>query len=106
MSANASDILIDTLIEWGVDRIFGLPGDGINGVMEAIRTRQDRIRFVQVRHVENVASLACRIAITGRGVTHLSIPTDVQEEPLGKTTRSSRNVSHHVSSALSDVLRI
>ncbi|HVF17960.1 MAG TPA: thiamine pyrophosphate-binding protein, partial [Steroidobacteraceae bacterium] len=67
MSANASDILIDTLIEWGVDRIFGLPGDGINGVMEAIRTRQDRIRFVQVRHEESAAFMACAHAkFTGK----------------------------------------
>jgi thiamine pyrophosphate-dependent acetolactate synthase large subunit-like protein len=63
-------------------------------------------RVMSPAHVENIASLACRIAISGRGVSHLSLPTDVQEEPIEKTTRSSRNVSHHVSSAMSDVLRI
>ncbi|HEX2598020.1 MAG TPA: thiamine pyrophosphate-binding protein, partial [Terriglobales bacterium] len=41
---NASDVLIETLIDWGVDTIFGLPGDGINGIMEALRTRQDKVR--------------------------------------------------------------
>jgi pyruvate dehydrogenase (quinone) len=46
---NASDIVIDTLIAWKVDTIFGLPGDGINGIIEALRTRQDKIKFIQVR---------------------------------------------------------
>ena len=44
----AADVLIETLIDWGVDIVFGLPGDGINGLMESLRTRQDRIRFIQV----------------------------------------------------------
>ena len=55
------------LLGWGVDVIFGLPGDGINGIMEALRTRQDRIRFVQVRHEEAAAFMACGYAkFTGR----------------------------------------
>src|SRR3954452_3280397 len=80
--ANASDILIDTLIEWDVNVIFGLPGDGINGIMEALRTRADRIRFVQVRHEESAAFMACAyakwtgrlgvcLATSGPGGTHL-----------------------------------
>lgn len=48
MASNAADIMMDTLCDWGVDVIFGLPGDGINGLMEALRIRQDRIRFIQV----------------------------------------------------------
>src|ERR1700710_1584907 len=64
---NAADILIDTLIAWDVDVIFGLPGDGINGIMEALRTRQDKIRFIQVRHEESAAFAACGYAKwTGR----------------------------------------
>jgi pyruvate dehydrogenase (quinone) len=59
---NASDVLIETLIDWGVDTIFGLPGDGINGIMEALRVRQDKIRFVQVRHEESAAFMACGYA--------------------------------------------
>ena len=55
---NASDILIDTLIEWKVDVVFGLPGDGINGIMEALRRRQGRIRFVSVRHEQSAAFMA------------------------------------------------
>src|SRR5436190_7246978 len=67
MANNASDILIETLVDWGVDTIFGLPGDGINGIMEALRQRQDRIRFVQVRHEEGAAFMACSYAkFTGR----------------------------------------
>lgn len=60
--ATAADILIDTLINWGVEVIFGLPGDGINGIMEALRSRQDKIRFVQVRHEEVAAFMACAYA--------------------------------------------
>jgi pyruvate dehydrogenase (quinone) len=58
-SATAADQLVDRLIEWGIDVVFGLPGDGINGVMESLRTRQDRIRFIHVRHEETAALAAC-----------------------------------------------
>jgi len=67
MSKNASDVLLDTLQRWGVDTIFGLPGDGINGIMDALRRRQDEIRFIQVRHEEAAAFMACAHAkFTGR----------------------------------------
>ncbi len=179
---SASDILIDTLIAWDVEVIFGLPGDGINGIMEALRQRQDRIRFVQVRHeesaafmasayakwtgklgvclatsgpggthmltglydakldqapvlaiagmqyhdlietftqqdvnlerafedvaqfnaqvtgpehMENMASLACRSALARRGVAHLTIASDIQEQPLRDEMRSKRNRPRH-----------
>src|SRR5438270_8254149 len=62
MAENAADILVETLIEWGVDTIFGLPGDGINGIMESLRTRQDKLRFIQVRHEEAAAFMACGYA--------------------------------------------
>ena len=48
MSRTTSDVLVERLIDWGVGVVFGLPGDGINGIMEALRTRQDRISFLQV----------------------------------------------------------
>jgi pyruvate dehydrogenase (quinone) len=65
--ATAADVLIDAICDWGVDTIFGLPGDGINGIMEALRVRQDKIRFVQVRHEEAAAFMACGYAkFTGR----------------------------------------
>jgi pyruvate dehydrogenase (quinone) len=186
MSRNGADVLVESLIAWGVDVVFGMPGDGINGVMESIRTRSDRIRFIQVRHeesaafmacayakftgklgcclattgpggihllnglydakfdrapvlaitglpyhdlvdtftqqdvdhtklfqdvalytarimsprqVENTVELACRMALTHRGVAHVAIPVDVQEEPEAATKPSDRNVPHHASFA-------
>jgi pyruvate dehydrogenase (quinone) len=67
MALTTADLLIERLIDWGVDTIFGLPGDGINGIFEALRTRQDRIRFIQVRHEEAAAFAACGYAkYTGR----------------------------------------
>src|SRR5918911_5141110 len=67
MKTTASDVLVDTLMAWGVDTVFGIPGDGINGIIEAFRKRQDRIRFIQVRHEEAAAFAACSYAkFTGR----------------------------------------
>jgi len=184
MKKTTSDILIETLMDWGVEVIFGLPGDGINGIIEALRTRQDKIRFIQVRHeetaafmacgyakytgklgvclatsgpggihllnglydakldcqpvlaitgmqfhdlidtftqqdveldklfmdvaiynarimgpahTENVTDLACRMALTKRGVAHITIPVDIQIQPLEKKNLSERNLLHHTS---------
>ena len=67
MKTTASDLLIDSIQDWGVDVVFGLPGDGINGIMEALRKRADKIRFIQVRHEEAAAFMACAYAkYTGR----------------------------------------
>jgi pyruvate dehydrogenase (quinone) len=64
---NASDLLVERLMEWGVDTVFGLPGDGINGVFEALRKNREHIRFVHVRHEESAAFMACAYAkFTGR----------------------------------------
>jgi pyruvate dehydrogenase (quinone) len=63
----AADVMIDTITRWGVDVIFGLPGDGINGLMESLRKRKEKIRFIQVRHEEAAAFMACAYAkYTGR----------------------------------------
>ncbi len=63
----AADVLVEKLMDWGVDTIFGLPGDGINGIMESLRTRQEKIRFIQVRHEEAAAFMACAYAkFTGK----------------------------------------
>jgi pyruvate dehydrogenase (quinone)/pyruvate oxidase len=184
MKATASDILIDAIHDWGVEVVFGLPGDGINGIMEALRKRADKIRFIQVRHeeaaafmacayakytgklgvclatsgpgglhllnglydakldeapvlaitglqysdlvqthtqqdveldkvfmdvavyntrimgpghVENVADLACRTALSYRGVSHVTIPVDMQEEEIDRKKLSRRNIRHHTS---------
>lgn len=82
MDPTAADILVDSLIDWDVDTVFGLPGDGINGIMEALRTRQDRIRFIQARNEEGASFMACAyakwtgrlgccLATTGPGGVHL-----------------------------------
>jgi pyruvate dehydrogenase (quinone) len=184
MVGTAADRLVESLLDWGVDVVFGLPGDGINGIMEALRVRQNNIRFVQVRHeesaafmacayakltgrlgvclatsgpggihllnglydakvdgapvlaitglqyhdliathtqqdveldklfmdacvyntrimgpahVENIMELACRAAMSRRGVAHVTMPVDLQSLPLKSDTRSKRNVRDHVS---------
>jgi pyruvate dehydrogenase (quinone)/pyruvate oxidase len=64
-----ADILVETLMDWGVDTIFGIPGDGINGIMEAIRKYQqdNKIQFIQTRHEEGAALMACGYAkFTGK----------------------------------------
>jgi pyruvate dehydrogenase (quinone)/pyruvate oxidase len=181
----ASDVLVEILIDWGVEFVFGLPGDGINGVIESLRTHKDKIKFIQVRHeeaaafmacgyakvtgklgvclatsgpgaihllnglydakmdgqpvlaitgmqfsdligthtqqdvevdklfmdvahynervmnaahMENVAELACRVALSYHCVTHITIPVDVQDESLRSSERSKRNVAHHAMS--------
>src|SRR5258707_1930598 len=67
MKKTVGDMLVERLIDWGVEIIFGLPGDGVNGIFEALRTRQKQIRFVQVRHEESAAFAACGYAkYTGR----------------------------------------
>lgn len=77
-----ADIVAEALIHWQVDTIFGLPGDGINGFIEALRRRQDKIRFVLVRHEESAAFMACGyakytdklgvcVATSGPGAIHL-----------------------------------
>jgi pyruvate dehydrogenase (quinone)/pyruvate oxidase len=63
----ASEALVERLADWGVDTVFGLPGDGINGIMEGLRRHQDRVRFVLVHHEEAAAFMATAHAkATGR----------------------------------------
>jgi pyruvate dehydrogenase (quinone)/pyruvate oxidase len=186
-SPTAGDVLVETLLRWDVDTIFGIPGDGINGLIESLRKRKDDIRFIQVRHeeaaafnacayakwtgrlgvcmatsgpggihllnglydakldgqpvlaitglqfhdllhtwtqqdveldklfqdvtvynarimgpqhTENVVELACRTALAYRGVAHVTMPVDLQSEPVSKDIRSKRNVPHHVSDVM------
>ncbi|HXT10489.1 MAG TPA: thiamine pyrophosphate-dependent enzyme [Candidatus Angelobacter sp.] len=182
MAKTAADVLIEVLMEWGVEVIFGLPGDGINGIIESLRKQREKIRFIQVRHEEaaafmacayakytgklgvclatsgpggihllnglydakmdgapvlaitghhfhdlidthsqqdvdldrvymdvavyntrvmgpehvaNVTHLACRSALTKRGVAHINFPADTQYTPLKKGYRSDRNIPGH-----------
>ena len=78
----SADVLVGRLIEWGVECIFGVPGDGINGVVEAMRKRKDKIRFIVTRHEEAAAFAAVGyakfsgrigvcLATTGPGAVHL-----------------------------------
>jgi pyruvate dehydrogenase (quinone) len=79
---NVGDFLIQRLSEWGVKRIYGYPGDGINGIMGALARAEDRMDFVQVRHEEMSAFMACGhakftgevgvcLATSGPGAIHL-----------------------------------
>src|SRR5919107_262356 len=62
MAKTVSDLLMDRLVDWGVNTVFGYPGDGINGIFEGLRTYQDKIQFIQVRHEEAAAFAACAYA--------------------------------------------
>ncbi|WP_214370301.1 thiamine pyrophosphate-binding protein [Pseudonocardia sp. H11422] len=63
----ASELLVERLADWGVDTVFGLPGDGINGIMEGLRRHRDRVRFLLVHHEEAAAFMATGYAkSTGR----------------------------------------
>ena len=62
-----SDLIIERLLDWGVDTIFGFPGDGVDAFFEALRVNQDKLRFIQVRHEEAAAFAAVGYAkYTGR----------------------------------------
>ena len=82
MAVKVSDHLLDRLGEWGVERIYGYPGDGINGIMGALDRAGERFEFVQVRHEEMAAFMACAhakftgqvgvcLATSGPGAVHL-----------------------------------
>ena len=80
--SNTADILVETLIRWDVQCVFGIVGDGINSIIEALRKRRDTIRFIAVRHEEAAAFMASGyakhtgklgvcVATTGPGAVHL-----------------------------------
>jgi len=82
MAKTTADLLVERLIDWGVEKIFGLPGDGVDGLFEGLRTHQDKLQFIQVRHEEAAALAACGyakytgklgvcIATSGPGGIHL-----------------------------------
>jgi len=189
MVMTAGDILVETLIDWDIDTVFGIPGDGINGIIESLRKSKDRIRFVQVRHeeaaafmacahakwtgrlgvciatsgpggihllnglydakldgqpvlaitglqfhdllhtytqqdveldklfmdvcvynsrimgaahVQNVTELACRTALAYRGVAHITVPVDLQDQTVKEDLRSKRNRPDHVSALMAE----
>ncbi len=80
--ATAADVLVQRLLAWGVDTVFGMPGDGINGIVESLRKEKERIRFIAMRHEEAAAfaavghakftgRLGVCLATTGPGAVHL-----------------------------------
>lgn len=82
MAKTVAELLVERLISWDVNTIFGFPGDGVNGIFEALRTHQDKLKFIQVRHEEAAAFAACGyakysgrlgvcIATSGPGGVHL-----------------------------------
>ena len=82
MAKNVSDYLIERLYDWGIRNIYGFPGDGINGIMGALNRAEDKIRFIQTRHEEMAAFMACAhakftdevgicLATSGPGAVHL-----------------------------------
>lgn len=82
MAKNVAEYTIDRLLGWGIERIFGYPGDGINGLMGALRKAEDKIEFIQTRHEEMAAFMSCAhakftgnigvcMATSGPGAIHL-----------------------------------
>ena len=82
MSKTVGDFLVERLNEWGIRRIFGFPGDGINGLMGSLNRLENKMEFIQVRHEENAAFMACAhakftgevgvcMATSGPGAIHL-----------------------------------
>lgn len=82
MAQLVSDYLVERLLKWNISRVFGFPGDGINGIMGALERAKDRMDFIQVRHEEQAAFMACAhskftdevgvcMATSGPGAIHL-----------------------------------
>src|ERR687885_3180 len=117
MAKTVADLIIERLASWGVKTIFGLPGDGINGLFEALRTHQDLIgthhqqdvdldklfidvaaynqRIMGPSHVANAVDEAIKTALARRTVAHLTIPKDIQDWTQDETTRSDQNIPQH-----------
>ena len=194
MAKSAADVLVETMLDWGIDTIFGIPGDGVNGIIEALRKQREKVRFIQVRHEEarnafmacawakftgrigaciatsgpggihllnglydakldgqpvlaitglqfhdligtctqqdvaldklfmdvavynervmgaahmqNVAAQACRTALAQRGVAHITMPVDLQDQTLKEDERSPRNRPDHVSNIYAQGIRV
>src|SRR6476661_500276 len=82
MAENVADFLLERLSDWGVKRLYGFPGDGINGIFGALDRAKNRVQFIQTRHEEMAAFMACAhakftgevgvcMATSGPGAIHL-----------------------------------
>ena len=92
MGQIAAEALIGRLSAWGVDTVFGIPGDGINGIMEGLRRNADKIRFVLVHHEEAAAFMATAYAKATGTAWRLSGDVRARAASIcstGSTTRSS-----------------
>jgi pyruvate dehydrogenase (quinone) len=125
VTATVSDFLIDRLEEWGVDTIFGYPGDGINGIMGSLDRAGGRFRFVQARHEEMAALMACGyakfgdrdvpgvcLATSGPGAIHLLnglYDAKLDHQPVvaivGQQARMSLGGSYHQEVDLSSLFQ-
>src|SRR5262245_8569176 len=100
MANTAAGVWVERLIDWGVRVVFGLPGDGINGTMEALRTRRERIQFIQVRREESAAFMACGygkytgklgVCLATTGQTYHDLIGTHYQPAISKGTRRERH---------------
>jgi pyruvate dehydrogenase (quinone) len=82
MALSVGQYVMQRMQQWGIERIYGYPGDGINGLLAGLRKNKDKPRFIQARHEELAAFMACAhakftstvgvcIATSGPGAIHL-----------------------------------
>ncbi len=88
MADTVGDFLLSRLREWGVEQVFGYPGDGINGLLAAWGRAGNRPGFIQARHEEmaafeavGYAKFSGQFAVAERAPTAIILPSDVQELP-------------------------
>src|SRR5579884_3372697 len=82
MAMTVGNFILNRLVQWGIDRVYGYPGDGINGIIRELPEFEKDLQFVQVRHEELAAFMACAhakftgdvgvcMATSGPGAIHL-----------------------------------
>jgi thiamine pyrophosphate-dependent acetolactate synthase large subunit-like protein len=81
MAKTTGDVIVEKLLDWGVDTIFGLPGDGINGIFESLRKNKPKIRFIQVRHKEAAAFASRKPAVVEAVVDPYEPPMPASATP-------------------------
>ena len=89
-----ADLIVERLCDWGVTRVFGYSGDGINAVMGALRQAVDQVEFVQARHEESAAFMAVGHAKYSGGIGVVTLTPDAERFDA-KTTVLIENVTHH-----------
>jgi hypothetical protein len=107
MAATVSDFLVERLRAWGVRRVFGYPGDGINGVVGALARATDEIRFIQARHRgrAEISRFAGRARVLLRGLEAIVDP-NVPPLPPHITLEQARNYLKAILKGDPDAMRI